>query len=96
MKGQTGEVMAKTKKRNRKNSKESQAKREWDLDDYAHMAMNVALCSGGLSVPCFIFGCSGLGFILIGICGIIMFLIFAAFVVWSVFVAKILNHIPHR
>ena len=88
--------MTKTKKRNRKNSKESHAKREWDLDDYAHMAMNVALCSGGLSVPCFIFGCSGLGFILLGICGIIMFLIYAAFVVGSVIVAKFLRHIPHR
>lgn len=88
--------MSKTKKRNRKNAKESHAKHEWDLDDYTNMAQNVALCFAGLSILCFIFGCSGLGFILLGICGIVMFLIFAAFVVGSVVIAKILKHIPHR
>ena len=88
--------MAKNKKGNCKNSKESHVKREWDFDDYTDMALYVALCFAGLSVPCFIFGFSGLGFALLGICGIIMLLIFAAFVVVTVFMTKILKHIPHR
>ena len=88
--------MTNNKKRDRKSSKESHVKREWDFDDYTNMTLNVALCFAGLSVPCFIIGCSGLGFVLLVISGIVMLLIHAAFFFWAVVIAKILKHIPHR
>ena len=50
----------------------------------------------GLSIPCFIFGYRRLGFVLIGVCGIILLLILAAFVFGAVISAKILKRIPHR
>lgn len=50
----------------------------------------------GLSVPCFIFGYSRLGFILLGICGIFFLLILGFFVFGTFLASKFLKHIPHR
>ena len=78
------------------NSKESGSKCKRGFDDYANITLNVALCFVVISVFCFIFGYSRLGFVLLGICGIIFLLILGFFVFGTFVASKLLKHIPHR
>ena len=79
-----------------KGCSKSRAKRELSFDVLTDWGLNAAICLVVLSVPCFIFGFSTLGFILLGVCGAIILLTLVAFAIGAVVVAKILKRIPHR
>ena len=72
------------------------AKREMSFDLLTDWGLNAAICLVMLSVPCFIFGFSTLGFVLLGVCGAIILLTLAAFAIGALVVAEILKRIPHR
>lgn len=80
----------------RRSPKQLCANHKWCFGDFADLAVNVVTCLVILSVPCFIFGYSGLGFILLGVSAVIVLLILAAFFFGAVVAAKILKNIPHR